>query len=212
MVWRHSDCYQRAVIYRNRRRHLAERGGSDNRDCVGLIRATVALLAVALFIARRMRKRKREAEARRRAAEEAEAQKRRAALEAEAEKVRERCKKEDDKHACSFWFVRRESVLNFVAQPDERSLPSFQELQKRGGFLVEKTITRDGAFRASPKDEGCLAVSHRWFNPAQPDEDGLQLRKIKEHLVKHEELKFVWFDYWCMPQDGGLPSRSARPG
>ena len=91
-------------------------------------------------------------------------------------------------------------------RPDERSLPSFQELQKRGGFLVEKTITRDGAFRASPKDEGILAVSHRWFNRAQPDKDGLQLHEIKEHLVKHEELKFVWFDYWCMPQGERTPA------
>ena len=72
--------------------------------------------------------------------------------------------------------------------------------------LVEKTITRDGAFRASPKDEGILAVSHRWFNPAQPDKDGLQLHEIKEHLVKHEELKFVWFDYWCMPQGERTPA------
>ena len=141
-----------------------------------------------MFIARRVRKRKREADERRRAAEEAEAKKRRAALEVEADKVRARCDEEDAKHECRFWFVRRESLLNFVAQGDEKSLPSFQELQRRG-FPVEKTITRDGAFRAKHASR-YLAVSHRWYSPSKPDEDGLQLRQIKEHLEKKTEIQF----------------------
>ena len=47
-----------------------------------------------------------------------------------------------------------------------------------------------------------LVVSHRWFSAREPDEEGMQLEKICEVLAepKYSGIKYVWYDYWCMPQ------------
>ena len=46
-----------------------------------------------------------------------------------------------------------------------------------------------------------LAVSHRWQSATQPDTTGEQLRHVQEYLLRHPEIHYVWFDYWCMFQD-----------
>eukprot|EP00971_Amphidinium_carterae_P038950 765541-Amphidinium_carterae.1 len=43
-------------------------------------------------------------------------------------------------------------------------------------------------------------VSHRWERPQEPDGEGVQLTAIQEYLKAHQEVKYIWFDYWCMPQ------------
>ena len=35
-----------------------------------------------------------------------------------------------------------------------------------------------------------------------------QLDAIAKHLDSHPELKFVWFDFWCMPQHSLLDRRN----
>jgi len=46
-----------------------------------------------------------------------------------------------------------------------------------------------------------LAVSHRWEAAAEPDPDGTQLRAVQEYLLHNPEIRYVWYDHWCMPQD-----------
>lgn len=40
----------------------------------------------------------------------------------------------------------------------------------------------------------------RWELPGKPDVDGEQLDSIKEHLEQNPHVKWVWYDYSCMPQ------------
>lgn len=44
------------------------------------------------------------------------------------------------------------------------------------------------------------------LDPAKPDEEGAQLVKIRKYLQKHPEVKYVWYDYWSVPQ---VPERNA---
>ena len=46
-----------------------------------------------------------------------------------------------------------------------------------------------------------LVVSHRWLSPEAPDAGGTQLATIRAHLMAHDEIRLVWYDAWCMPQD-----------
>jgi len=41
----------------------------------------------------------------------------------------------------------------------------------------------------------------RWNADAEPDPDGQQLRHVQEYLLAHEEIQYVWYDYWSMFQD-----------
>ena len=53
--------------------------------------------------------------------------------------------------------------------------------------------------------EEMLGVSHRWEDPKEPDTKGKQLEALKRHLTKHPKIKFVWFDFPCMPQQPRSP-------
>lgn len=50
-----------------------------------------------------------------------------------------------------------------------------------------------------------LAVSHRWLTGDAPDApEGAecdQLAAIAQYLDRHPEVEWVWYDYWCMPQN-----------
>ena len=99
---------------------------------------------------------------------------------------------------CVFWFASRRHIL----ESTDKSLPSFQELKARNGFLHQHTITRTGAFKAT-YTSSFLAVSHRWLGVGKsspPDEDGTQLEAIRAFLCDNPAVQWVWFDYWCMPQ------------
>ena len=38
------------------------------------------------------------------------------------------------------------------------------------------------------------------MDPKQPDVGGEQFGTLRDHLRKHPEIKYVWYDYWCMSQ------------
>ena len=117
--------------------------------------------------------------------------------------MRERCAREASAHEYSFWFVSARVLIASV----DRTLPSFNELRERGeGFLTEHLITRENSFKCQYADS-FLAVSHRWLGGEgqPPDTDGVQLKKIREYLRAHPNVEWVWFDYWCMPQDRRTP-------
>lgn len=80
------------------------------------------------------------------------------------------------------------------------SLPQHQDLMKINPtplklFKVTPHRLFSGDFRYE-----CLMVSHRWEQKRVPDPTGLQLRQVKRHLLQHPSIKWVWYDFWCLPQ------------
>ena len=104
--------------------------------------------------------------------------------------------------ACTFWFVD----ADFVKSSLLTTLPKFQALQAIQGALHSVTIKFDSALaQEMAQNEFCI-VSHRWFDPSEPDQDGTQFRTIQEYLRSRPTVKYVWFDFWCMPQGPRTPS------
>jgi hypothetical protein len=94
-----------------------------------------------------------------------------------------------------FYFLTRAAVLDLTATQLQR----MQEMRD-SKLLVKVLIDLNDAFQGIGLIESVLFVSHRWEDPATPDETGAQLAAIKAHLLAHPEIQFVWFDYSCMPQ------------
>ena len=66
-------------------------------------------------------------------------------------------------------------------------------------MLVPRVVTFNEACSTALVGEVCT-VSHRWMEPHDPDADGTQLAAIKAHLDAHPNIKYVWYDAWCLPQ------------
>jgi len=90
-------------------------------------------------------------------------------------------------------------ACRYVLQSSERTLPPFQQLQCIPGAVTRRTITREDAFHAVHAGE-FLAVSHRWFEQDKPDAEGHQTTALRTYLADHPEIRWVWYDYWSMPQ------------
>ena len=100
-----------------------------------------------------------------------------------------------------FYFLTRAAVLDLTATQLQR----MQEMRD-SKLLVKVLIDLNDAFQGKGLIESVLFVSHRWEDPATPDETGAQLAAIQEHLRAHPEIQYVWFDYACMPQrSSGCP-------
>eukprot|EP00322_Chrysochromulina_rotalis_P028568 CAMPEP_0115832758 /NCGR_PEP_ID=MMETSP0287-20121206/2823_1 /TAXON_ID=412157 /ORGANISM="Chrysochromulina rotalis, Strain UIO044" /LENGTH=321 /DNA_ID=CAMNT_0003286153 /DNA_START=140 /DNA_END=1105 /DNA_ORIENTATION=+ len=110
----------------------------------------------------------------------------------------QRCEDEANAHECSFWWVSAEALRH----SKDVTLPKFQELRKRDGFLEKKTVSRYDSVHGTLANN-FLTVSHRWLGGggAPPDPTGTQLTAIRNYLADHLEVEWVWFDYWSMPQD-----------
>ena len=108
----------------------------------------------------------------------------------------ERASKEADSKVCSFYFVNADQLRATT----EKTLPCFQELLQRGGWIQQREVSATLAYRHRYVDSGFLAVSHRWENFDAPDAVGKQLEALKAHLHANHHIKWVWYDYWCMPQ------------
>jgi len=72
---------------------------------------------------------------------------------------------------------------------------------KKAGVLMRREIYEADAFRGEYAQE-YLAVSHRWMIADAPDAAKMPNARnsTRSRRDSHPELKFVWFDYWCMPQ------------
>ena len=121
------------------------------------------------------------------------------------EKIREA---EKQAGMCTFWFIKADFVRNWKLGDDGPlvSLPRFQALRDKG-CLEQREITLADACKDQMRRK-YLAVSHRWLGQGRgspPDESGLQLQKIQEYLnlPQNASIEYVWYDYWCMPQDPG---------
>ena len=94
----------------------------------------------------------------------------------------------------------------------------FQELYRRdlallerGGdpeecWLIAREVREADSFEGLYRHSHCT-VSHRWEEEDDPDPSGLQLQRLREFLKKHTELRFVWTDWSCMPQDMRTPKQ-----
>ena len=110
-------------------------------------------------------------------------------------------KAQEEAGVVKFWFVRSEFIL--AADPaNGKKIPVHQELMlNHPGALTEVEIPKQDVIQGSRgKDSShlasCLAVSHRWLDKTNPDEDGKQTEAIKKYLEDHPEIKLVWFDFW----------------
>ena len=146
--------------------------------------ATVCLLALVLSIRSLYTSRKRKANVK----AESEAAKR---AEAEAAPVRAECEKEAEAKECSFWWVNAKALR----ESKDVTLPKFQELRKREGFLSKKKITRRSSVQGAYTAE-YLTISHRWLGEGgkAPDPSGTQLDAIRKYLRAHPDIKWVWFE------------------
>jgi len=103
---------------------------------------------------------------------------------------------------CNFWFVDAEKLR---ADDDPTPLPPFKEMRRRPGWLTLHTFEFADAIAHKYADEYCV-VSHRWDQPGLPDSDGSQLAELRAFLRERPSLRWVWFDYWCMPQGARSPA------
>ena len=86
-----------------------------------------------------------------------------------------------------FYFLTRAAVLDLSATQLQR----MQEMRD-SKLLVKVLIDLNDAFQGKGLIKSVLFVSHRWEDPATPDETGAQLAAIKAHLLAHPEIQFVW--------------------
>ena len=103
--------------------------------------------------------------------------------------------------ATSFYFL---DASKLRACSLER-LPRLQDLRRdRPDWIVKKPIDMTSSLLGEYREE-MLGVSHRWEDPKEPDTKGKQLAALKRHLNEHPKIKFVWFDFPCMPQQPRSP-------
>ena len=106
-------------------------------------------------------------------------------------------------HKPAFYFLPCATVLGASA----KQLGRMQELRD-SQQLVKLDIDLSEAFQGKGRIQNILFVSHRWEDSVTPDETGAQLAALKAHLRAHPKIKYIWFDYACMPQRSGSAHRS----
>ena len=95
----------------------------------------------------------------------------------------------------NYYFLTAESVMTWTGS----QLPIYSHA-KSAGMLVRLPIRRLDVCIGLYEQE-YLAVSHRWNSPEEPDENGEQLCLIKAHLKKNQHIKYVFYDFSCLPQE-----------
>lgn len=97
---------------------------------------------------------------------------------------------------CSFWFVDAQALRRST----ERTLPVFQTLLERGGYLSRRAVSMPDVLHGGLNSGEYLIISHRWERPEVPDLKGVQMYTIQQYLHDHPGVRWVWYDFWCMPQ------------
>jgi hypothetical protein len=132
------------------------------------------------------------------------------AVQIELERLGEKQVSIPQERVCTFYFVRADYIRTFEVSDERVSLPMFQKLHALDDALVPVKIEFFKAMRRGYDTGEYLVVSYRWFGKEQPDEDGEQLQAIRKYLDDHPEVKYVRFDYWCMPQGQRTPAEGAK--
>ena len=134
---------------------------------------------------------------------------------AERAKITRKIAKETEEGGCSFIFMDADFIrrlsrtehdkwTEWTAGPkwSGKTFPRMQEMEKIFGedAFKEHTISCREAFRGNYLKKGFCAVSHRWDESGKPDSTGIHLKKIREFLDQHQDIKWIWYDFWCLPQ------------
>ena len=75
--------------------------------------------------------------------------------------------------------------------------------QQSACVQVERSISIDSACEGQFA-RNMLAVSHRWETAEAADPSGAQFKAIREHLLEHPEVEYVWYDSACLPSGTDL--------
>ena len=65
--------------------------------------------------------------------------------------------------------------------------------RERQDWLVREVITIADVLCGRLRRK-YLIVSHRWELPGLPDEKGEQLKALRDFVILHEEIEFVWIE------------------
>ena len=105
--------------------------------------------------------------------------------------MRAECEAEAAQNECSFWWVNAQALR----ESKDVTLPKFQVLRKREGFLSKKKVTRRNSVQGAYTTE-YLTISHRWLGgfDQPPDPTGTQLDAVRKYLRAHLDIKWVWFE------------------
>ena len=76
---------------------------------------------------------------------------------------------------------------------DTAGLPSYQKLLPDGQWLVKRKLSLFDAWTGSCCEQ-YLAVSHQWIRWDDPDERGVQLDALLDHLDANPQIQYVWFE------------------
>lgn len=141
---------------------------------------TLACLALGLWVRLRQRKWR---QGRSLLAQARREQEQKALADIEAAPTKERVELEQQREACSFWFVRADYLRHFSTATDGVTPPAFQQLrQLRPDALQRQTISSAAAFSGAYVRTHCV-VSHRWLSPLAPDDaEGSQLQAVQSHV------------------------------
>lgn len=88
------------------------------------------------------------------------------------------------------------------------TLPPLQELEQWPGWTQRIPISILGCMHGTFVRE-VLTVSHRWETKTDPDPTGAQFRAVRAAVCANLEIKWVWYDFWCLYQKtGGVDTRT----
>ena len=86
-----------------------------------------------------------------------------------------------------FWFVKADSIRN-----EDIGFLRMQELQA-SGHLVQRRLRLQDAVAEEYRGQYAV-VSHRWEDPERPDTTGAQLEAVRDYLLEHESVEYIWYD------------------
>ena len=131
-----------------------------------------------------------------RAAEEA-----RQASAAEAQ-ARAEIAQDEERDLVTFTFLDADALR---ATEGALPFPPHDELSSRTpAVLVRRTLPKGGCYRGGFSHD-TLCVAHRWESEGAPDPSGAQAAAVRAHLQQQPDIKFVWYDYSCVPRLGARP-------
>lgn len=99
---------------------------------------------------------------------------------------------------CTFYFVPAD-YLRVMTEDQAKAIPTHKDLLANG-TLKEFEFSFPESVATERFRNEFVAISHPWGTPAHPDPKGTQMSAIIEYLKCNREVKYLWFDYFCMPQ------------
>jgi len=105
-----------------------------------------------------------------------------------------------------FYFINADVLRNCKETVLPIGLKSVRK--KLGDQAVEGLPITFAEACAGSRTGSICTVSHRWIGKDHPDEKGEQLEQIKRHLEVNKDIKYVWYDAWCMYQEKDKEGRN----